>query len=41
MSRLRLGLAVAPALVVSATVLLLAAEIASPRVADPPSQAAI
>ena len=40
MSRLRLGLAVAPALVVSATVLLLAAEIASPRLADPPSQAA-
>lgn len=36
MSRLRLGLVVAPVLVVSATVLLLAADIASPRLADPP-----
>ena len=36
MSRMRLGLAAAPVLVVAAAVLLLAADIASPRVAEPP-----
>jgi hypothetical protein len=40
MLRRRPGFAVAPVLVVSATVLLLAADIASPRPADPPSHPA-
>jgi hypothetical protein len=40
MSRMRLGLAVVPVVVLSAAVLLLAADIASPRVADPPSHPA-